>query len=556
MILFSAITEAIKWFRHFIYFSKAVSALLGLVLAHGLVKNGVTDILMLYLTQEWKEHDLMKSAAIVNFEEAISGVIAVIICLLTGAWIGRFKMVIYSTTSFILGLVLLCLSTSKFSSDVKAPVIYVALLLISIGKAGKDPPFKNFLRDQLPGDDVKQVDDRTNFWWRGLKFIGATISVFFLTKTSWEHNFITSASVMGTTFLMFLAGMFSPYNYTPPTGNSFSVLYNVVKSAYTKRCLSYPRTPSRYFLNRRKEQPLFPPDPILRFLDKAAIMTRASPSQHQEEEEENLCSAAEVRQTKSLLRLIPLWFAFIIYGIVTASGNTFFVEQSNGLHETISINSLFIMMSLVSLVTSYLTDLLLSRYCKNETWKLKAALIRVGAGMAISIVCCQVATQVEHKRLNALKKLKPNESEYDNLDMSILWLAPQYILLGLMGGLAEDGLSDLLYIIVGKSMEGLETPINQLILATGKAMSIGCVFISRGWFGDTINTSRLDKYFNMLMYLSVANLALYLVIGYYYVYVQNQQEKEGGRGGGYSIQLVTEENNDIQQNHDIQDQTG
>ncbi|WCJ34802.1 Major facilitator superfamily protein [Euphorbia peplus] len=492
--------------------SKPALVVLGLVFAHGLAKNAVIDALMLYLTEDWKKPNIMKSASIVNIEEAISSFIAIIIYILTETWVGRFKMVLYTSVSFILGLVLLWLSTWAFPLELKTPMFYVSLLLISFGKAGKDPSLKNFLRDQLFGKDEEQIEDRATFLWRVFKFIGAAISVFFLAGHTWNHTFLISASVMGAAYLMFLAGIFCPYTYTPPTGNHLSSLYKVVKYAFIKRCLPY-------------EKQVFSPDPIFRCLDRPVVVTQASRSQRREDKEENVYSHAEVRQTKSLLKLIPLWFGFFIYGIVTASGNTFFIEQSSGLRETIPINSFFIIISFISSITSYLANLLLSRFCRNEPWRLKGGLIRVGTGMAIAIVCCHVASVVEHARLDAIKiHGDPDEHEDVDLYMSILWLAPQFILLGLMDGLAQDGLSELFYIIADEWMEGLETPINQFMLGIGKAASVGCVFVFRNWFGDTINKSRLDKYFNMLMYLSIGNLVFYLVIGYYYVYVQNQQE--------------------------------
>ncbi|WCJ21905.1 Major facilitator superfamily protein [Euphorbia peplus] len=502
---------------------------------------------MLYLTQDWEEPNVMKAAAVVNIEEAISGVIAVIISVLAVVWIGRFKMVLFTTASFILGLVLLWISTWVLHLRAKISIFYVALLLISFGKAGKDPPFKNYLRDQLSGKDFEQTDDRATFLWRVFKFIGAAVSVFFLTQETWRKTFLICASAMGATYFMFLAGACCSYNQRPTYENPLSVLYKVVKSAFTKRSLPYPTTPSGYSLNQRNELQLFPRDPIFRFIDKAAIIGSTN---------ENVCSVAEVRQAKSLMRLLPLWFAFILYGIVTAAGATFFIEQSNGLNEYIgnkykvSVNSFFIMKSFASSVAAYLANLVLSRYCnRNETRKLEGGLIRVGAGIAVSIVCCKVASLVEHARLQAINVHGDPDIFSDVvLPMSILWLAPEFILLGLMEGLSEDGLRELFLILVDESMEGFETPINQLMLGIGKVLSVGCVFIFRGWFGHTINISRLDKYLNMLMYLSVGNLVFYLLIGLYYVYVQKKdaqfesghsqqqelaeyQEEEGGGGG-------------------------
>ncbi|WCJ21902.1 hypothetical protein M5689_004016 [Euphorbia peplus] len=146
---------------------------------------------MLYLTEDWAEPNVMKAAAVVNIEEAISGVIAVIISVLAVVWIGRFKMVLFTTASFILGLVLLWISTKVLHLETKIPIFYVALILISFGKAGKDPPFKNYLRDQLSGTDYEQTDDRATFLWRVFKFYRSLGLCILPHQTDMEKRFLS-----------------------------------------------------------------------------------------------------------------------------------------------------------------------------------------------------------------------------------------------------------------------------------------------------------------------------------------------------------------------------
>ena len=74
----------------------------GLVLAQGLVENGVVDVLMTYLTRELKQKYLPKSAAIINGQAGVDAVFVIIIAHLADACIGRFKMVLLSTAIYIM----------------------------------------------------------------------------------------------------------------------------------------------------------------------------------------------------------------------------------------------------------------------------------------------------------------------------------------------------------------------------------------------------------------------------------------------------------------------
>ncbi|KAK9289700.1 hypothetical protein L1049_007859 [Liquidambar formosana] len=65
----------------------------------------------------------------------------------------------------------------------------------------------------------------------------------------------------------------------------------------------------------------------LRCLDKAAIISQTQT--HQKGNRWKLCSVTEVEETKITIRMIPMWMAFIICGVVSSIGNTYFLEQAN-----------------------------------------------------------------------------------------------------------------------------------------------------------------------------------------------------------------------------------
>ena len=70
-------------------------------------------------------------------------------------------------------------------------------------------------------------------------------------------------------------------------------------------------------------------------LDKAAIVVE---TQNQEQNEKNrwtLCNLAEVEDTKSVVRMIPMWMTFIMCGVVISIGNTYFLEQAKDMNQKV-----------------------------------------------------------------------------------------------------------------------------------------------------------------------------------------------------------------------------
>ncbi|XP_025014053.1 protein NRT1/ PTR FAMILY 8.2 isoform X2 [Ricinus communis] len=497
---------AIKWAKYYVYFTKAAFFLLGLVFGHGLVKNAVVDSLMIYIGEEnW---GLAKSAAAVNTQEAIVAILTIVNAHVADAW----------------GLVLLYFFQ-------KTKLLLVSLLLVASGFAGREPTFRAFFADQFTGQDESQLEARSSFWWYVVKFVGAAISVFLITQKSWRSTFKISAIVMGAAYLWFLFGArMRLYNCHGPTTSPVTTLYKVFKAAIRKRCHDFPDTPDGYYMNQGREIPHSPCHPILRWMDKAAIQTNEA-----EVEGNYLCRAAEVKNAKRLLTMLPLWMTFLIYGMVQAAGSTFFIEQSNGMDVYINdnfdfpITAFFILESLTRDLTSYLVNFLISKICRVEG-KQPAQLVKINAGMFFSILCCIAAWQVEVHRFKVVKEHNLLNSEEDDdykIPMTIFSLVPQFLLLGVMTGLAEDGLSEFYCNHVDESMKQFDEPFNGLLIGVGKVFTVFFILIrSTSWFGDTINHSRLDKYFRWLMILSCCNLYFCVLVSYAYVRLQSQQHDE------------------------------
>ncbi|KAG5542302.1 hypothetical protein RHGRI_021990 [Rhododendron griersonianum] len=151
--------------------------------------------------------------------------------------------------------------------------------------------------------------------------------------------------------------------------------------------------------------------------------------------------------------------------------------------------------------------------------------------MVVSVFCCSVAWRVEIRRLRVIaeKGLCVNEDDHAVIPMSILLLAPQFCLLGLMEGIGKQGL-DLFFEVqvTDVPMENYGSELNEAVIGFGSFLNALLVYGLKSWFRDTLNyglkswfrdtlnCSHLDNYFQMLMVPSFVNVGYYWFVSTFY----------------------------------------
>ena len=239
-----------------------------------------------------------------------------------------------------------------------------------------------------------------------------------------------------------------------------------------------------------------------------------------------------MREVKNLFSLIPIWITFFGCSLVGATGNTFFFEQTSNLNFVIGNNvhiplkSLFALRSSIRFIISFF-------FWSKKATQQHVTRMRIGVGMICSILCCIAAWQVEVHRLYLIKEkitcpsnstqitCPSNSTQITDpcnstqiISMSILWLVPQFSLLGLMDGLASDGLQEFFYDHVATSMRSYGPSFSDCVLGFGNFISMPFVLLCRSWFKDCINTSHLDRYYLTLAILSFVCLVMYAYASY------------------------------------------
>ncbi|CAI9787143.1 unnamed protein product [Fraxinus pennsylvanica] len=502
----SPIMRIINWclkkFRYYVVFSKEAMFIFGLIFVHSFVEIALVNILITHLQDEW-EWGVPKSAIAVNLQEGTSEVLQILFAFASDAYLGRFKMVVYSTISYIIGLVLFWNAAPHTNTEIRT--FYLGLVLISIAKAAKEVSLKAFLDDQFMAKDIPATEEdeerqhsRSNVWWRSASILGALAAVF-VPISSLKLLSMISAIAMVVAYLWFWLGA-KFYECNRPTGSAISDVLFVIKTAVLKRNLLYATIPEHLFNNYKGVTHIEPRISWLRWLDKAPIVIE------EKNRPDKPCSVAQVKEVKFLLGMVPMWITFLAYSLVDATGSTIFLEQASNINDNFPIAVFKILVIVTSIVIECLCDLLFS--------EMNGQLImqgRIGIGMTFSVICCIFAWKNAVHWLYLVKRYT-----HPSKHMDIYSLTPQFIFLGIMKGLSEGGLQSFFRSQVSESLRNYEPLFGECVIGIGKFLSILFILIFSSWFGKDIDSSRLDNYYAMLTLLSFVNFLIYWLVAYWY----------------------------------------
>ncbi|KAK4435014.1 protein NRT1/ PTR FAMILY 5.7 [Sesamum alatum] len=493
---------ATRWFQYYVVWNKAAPFISGLILVHAWVEYALIAVLITHLTDDWLH--LPKAASLVNVQDGVTAVLVLVVAYVSDAYLGPFLAVACTTVAYITGLILLFFAAWRLTS-IELQLLYLALILVALGRAGRDIPLKEFLAYQFREEgsyvDEEQLESRRKIWWRPAYILGIGASVYVFANASWIELSKISAIAMAVAFMLFLGGIAFKYKYKPPANESkLNNLLRILYAAISKRHLGNS-TPSGHVI------------PILRWLDKASV-EEPSPSREEQVRKGRLWSTQDVQEVKILLSMVPLWTTFLVYGLLQATGNTFFYEQVGymdnrlGRISNVPIVIFVIVKSSTSFIVSRLCDSLFPSYWSGKVPR-QVMLTRIGVGMAISPVCCIVAWRVEKYRLQ----------KYVNLDFSIsvFWLIPQFFFLGFMEGLVSDGMEDVFDGHVPESFRKYGPSFTQFALNIGNFVSLAFILIFHGLFNDNLDTSGLATYYALLAYICFVNLLFYCCVATFYV---------------------------------------
>ncbi|PHU05354.1 Protein NRT1/ PTR FAMILY 5.7 [Capsicum chinense] len=510
---------------------------------------GIATSLIIYLTKVIHQ-DLKTAAKSVNYWTGVTTLMPLLGGFLADAYLGRFSTVLLSSTIYFLGLLLLTMSRvipglqpcdSNFCDErrkVHEPIFFLAIYLISIGTGGHKPSLESFGADQFDDENPKERRKKMSFfnWWNfglccGL-LLGVTLIVYVQEHVSWAMADVILTVVMASSIAIFYAGR-PFYRYRKTTGSPFIPMLNVLVAAIRKRNLQLPSNPSHLHdvpKSETTQRRLLGHTKRLKFLDKAAILDVTQDSIEQQQNPWKLATVTKVEELKLIINMIPIWLTTLPFGICVAQAATFFIKQGVTMNRKIIHNfeippaSIYALTSVGMIIAVTIYDKILVPFLRRTTGNERGISIlqRIGIGMIFSISTMVVAALVERKRLNVVHK-NPLEG---SASMSVFWLAPQFLILGIGDGFSLVGLQEYFYDQVPDSMRSLGIALYLSVIGAANFISSLLITIvdhiteesGKSWFGKDLNSSRLDYFYWLLAIITAVNLCVYVFVARSYTY--------------------------------------
>lgn len=256
-----------------------------------------------------------------------------------------------------------------------------------------------------------------------------------------------------------------------------------------------------------------------RFLDKAAIIEDNNPLALEKQSPWRLVTLTKVEETKLIINVIPIWLSTLAFGICATQTSTFFIKQAvtmdrNIVGFTLPPASMFALTALTLIISLTFYEKLLVPLLRRITRNQRGINIlqRIGTGMLFSLITMVIAALVEKQRLDRTNT---------NKSMSVIWLAPQFMVIGFADAFTLVGLQEYFYDQVPDSMRslgiafylsviGAASFLNNLLITAVDTLAED--FSGKSWFGKDLNSSRLDRFYWFLTGVIAANICVFMVV--------------------------------------------
>ncbi|XP_010505388.1 PREDICTED: protein NRT1/ PTR FAMILY 5.6-like [Camelina sativa] len=501
---------------------------------------GLATNLVVYLTTILHQ-DLKTAIRNVNYWSGVTTLMPLLGGFVADAYLGRYVTVLVAVTIYLMGLLLLTMSwyipglkpchkeMCVEPREAHELAFFIAIYLISIGTGGHKPSLESFGADQFDDDHVKERKMKMSFfnWWNVSLCAGiltaVTSVVYIEDRVGWGVAGIILTVVMAISLLIFLAG--KPfYRHRTPLGSPLTPMLQVFVAAIAKRNLPYPSDPSLLHEVSKAELTsgrLLCHTEHLKFLDKAAIIEDKNPLALEKQSPWRLVTLTKVEETKLIINVIPIWLSTLAFGICATQTSTFFIKQAVTMDRhiagfTLPPASMFSLTALTLIISITIYEKLLIPLLRRITRNQRGINIlqRIGTGMLFSLITMIIAALVEKQRLD-----RTNDNNKPAL--RVIWLAPQFIIIGIADAFTLVGLQEYFYDQVPDSMRslgiafylsviGVASFLNNLLITAVDTLAED--FSGKSWFGKDLNSSRLDRFYWFLAGVTAANICVFVVV--------------------------------------------
>ena len=528
---------------------------------------GLSTNLVIYLTNVMGE-DSGSAAVQVNLFEGT--------CYLTpllGAWLadaiwGRYKTILVFSLVYFVGMLMLAGSAflpgltpdaESVANPLQNAALYTSLYVVAIGTGGIKPNVSAFGADQfdeLDPDDRKEKKSFFNWFYFSINvgsLIAVTGIVWIQENISWAIGFAIPAVAMALAVAVFIAG--SPrYKHVKPSESPFSRVYKVTVAALRenrkkaqRNSLLEPRDDEQIgeslMMDGDPRASVLRRTPSLPWLN-AAVQARSSGGVQQ-------FSTRQVEEVKLVYRMLPVFFATIMYWTIYMQMGSFFVVQGSKMDREIGLplggGSFYIPAASLAVINTFAIVALIPVYDRalvpllRKIRKPMTMLRRIGWGLAICVFAMIMAALVEMKRLALFREGKVIDEREGIVDMSVWYQVPQYLLIGASEIFTSIGQMEFFYDQAPDVMRSCSMALQLLSVCIGSYLSGLLVLVTQmitsridpkglGWLPKNLNLGRLDLFLLLLAVLMAANLLhfIWVAIGYEYKVVEHVKRAAPG----------------------------
>ncbi|KAF7103236.1 hypothetical protein CFC21_104247 [Triticum aestivum] len=527
---------------------RACRAVLGTDFCYCLAFHGISYNLVTYLTTVLGQTNVAASRCVSTWKGT---------CYLTplaGAVVadsywGRYRTMVVSCSVGVAGMLMAALSaylpllvkngasfTGLTSSNIVSAqefILFLGLYMVAFGLGGLRPCLMSFGADQFDdGDPSERVTKGSFFNWYVFNMycaslVSSTGIVWVQDRYGWALGLTIPAAVLAVGLSCLVVGS-RTCRFHRPGGSALTRVCQVVVAAVRNFGVEPPSDSSLLYDPREEDLAVqrIEHTPDLRFFDKAAVVvpsgkeveTAAASTPHSPW---RLCIVTQVEETKILVRMLPLWATVVFFYAVLAQVSSTFVEQGMAMDAKVgsvrvppASMSTFEVLTIIALVPLY--DRAFVPAARRLTGREKgiSGLQRIGAGLAMPVLAMAAAALLETARLRAAKAspLAPNST-------SVLWQAPQYVLMGMGQVLTTIGQLDFFYSQAPAAMKTVCTALGFLAIAAGDYLSSFLLTVVQwatstggapGWIPDNLNEGHLDRFFWMMAGLGCLNLMVFV----------------------------------------------
>ncbi|EXB63800.1 Nitrate transporter 1.7 [Morus notabilis] len=545
---------------------RAISFILGNETFERLASFGLLANFMVYLTTEL-HMDQVSASNIMNIWSGVNNFAPLVGAFISDAYAGRFWTIGFASFASLSGMATVTLTAwlpqlhpsactkqeldlghCRGPSQTQLGSLLLGLGFLSIGTGGIRPCSIPFGVDQFdPTTDQGRKGINSFFNWYYTTFtivllITQTVVVYIQDNLSWVVGFGIPTILMACSIAFFFIGT-SLYNHAKPEGSMFSSILQVFVAAYKKRRIILDPTDDIIGADDHHDHKVVFYEPPVkgsvlsklsrtnqyRFLDKAAVITENDLQPNSTPTNKwRLCSIQQVEEVKCLVRITPIWVCGMISLTSMVQQWTFTISQALKMDRHLGPTFLVPAgsISVISLLTIALFLPFYDRFLVPALRRITGhdtgitLLQRMGIGIVFSTLSMVVAGLIEKER-----RTSANNPHYS--EMSVFWLSPQLILMGLCEAFNIIGQIEFFNRQFPENMRSVGNALFSCSFAGASYISTLMVTLVHSftgtkhrpdWLTNDINRGRLDYFYFLIALVGVLNLVSFLYCAKRYRY--------------------------------------